>query len=146
MGADGRSSAEWKPMTLPWPECRVGDAPPVRTSVATARPAGPHDNPTDVAPGGAGLEAARRGNRRPASCLRPDTQRLWNPASGQFATALLRAAIVSRGWTVGEFAATAGIGRASVYRALGGRAVSDRTVIRIVAALELRSPCGLIDA
>ena len=71
--------------------------------------------------------------------------RLWNAASGQFNGVALRAAIVARGWTVREFAAAAQVSKGCVHNALGGRAVSDRTVLRIVALLETRSPSTLID-
>src|SRR2546421_4914150 len=70
---------------------------------------------------------------------------LWDPASGQFDVSRLRAAIVGRGWTVPEFAATAGASRGTVYRALGGIAVSDRTGVRGISALESRARSGLID-
>ena len=72
--------------------------------------------------------------------------RLWNAASGQFNGVALRAAIVARGWTVREFATAAQVSKGCVYNALGGRAVSDRTVLRIAAVLETRSPSALLDA
>lgn len=70
---------------------------------------------------------------------------LWNAASGQFSGAQLRAAIVARGWTVREFYGAARVSKGCLYKALAGRAVSDRTVLRIVALLETRPPSGLID-
>jgi predicted transcriptional regulator len=50
----------------------------------------------------------------------------------------LRTAIVGRGWTVRDFAATAGISRACIYNVLHRHAASDRTVVRIAATLATR--------
>ncbi len=69
---------------------------------------------------------------------------LWDPASGRFDTVHLRAAIVSRGWTVAEFAATAGVSRACLYNALRTWATSDRTAIRIATALATREPLSVL--
>ena len=65
-------------------------------------------------------------------------------ASRRFDGVRLRAAIVARGWTGGEFAADSRISRACLYKALAGVAVSDRTVVRVVKALG-RSPTPLLD-
>ena len=70
---------------------------------------------------------------------------LWNAASGQFNGVLLRAAIVARGWTVREFARASQTSTGCLYKALGGRAVSDRTVLRIIGLLETRPPSRLLD-
>ena len=75
----------------------------------------------------------------------PPTRPLWDPATGQFDPSGLRGAIVARGWTVREFSRAAGVSHESVYRALRRFAVSDRTVVRIVTALETRTPSELID-
>lgn len=63
---------------------------------------------------------------------------LWNAASGRFDPVRLRGAIVARAWTVREFAVAAGVSRACLYKALGGRATSDRTAIAIATALASR--------
>ena len=71
--------------------------------------------------------------------------RLWNAGSGQFNGVALRAAIVARGWTVREFAVGAQVSKGCIYKALAGRAVSDRTVLRITSLLETRAPSMFID-
>jgi hypothetical protein len=71
---------------------------------------------------------------------------LWDPASGRFHPVRLRAAIVARGWTVGEFAATAGVSRACLYNALRGYATSDRTAVRIGTTLSSREPLPVLAA
>ncbi len=73
--------------------------------------------------------------------LRPG---LWDPASGRFHVVRLRAAIVSRGWTVAEFAAASGVSRACLYNALRSWASSDRTAIRIATTLATREPLALL--
>jgi hypothetical protein len=73
--------------------------------------------------------------------LRPG---LWDPASGRFNAVRLRAAIVSRGWTVAQFAATAGVSRACLYNALRAWATSDRTAIRIATTLAMRDPLTML--
>ncbi len=109
--------------------------------------------------------AARRGGKAPDRArLRPEpvpspgrprllrqvaddslpSRPLWDAATGQFDPSGLRGAIVARGWTVREFSRAAGVSHESVYRALRRFAVSDRTVVRIVAALESRTPSELI--
>lgn len=75
--------------------------------------------------------------------LRPG---LWDPASGRFRPARLRAAIVSRGWTVAEFAVTSGVSRACLYNALRSWATSDRTAIRIATTLATREPLAVLAA
>jgi hypothetical protein len=67
----------------------------------------------------------------------------WNPRTGIFDPAQLRLAIVMRGWTVAEFAKVARIGRASLYHALLGAGVADRTAIRIFQTLATREPFSL---
>jgi hypothetical protein len=74
------------------------------------------------------------------ACCRP----LWDPASGRFDPVELRAAIVARGWTVSEFAATAQVSRACMYNALRGQAVSDRTVVRVSRLLDTRTSLGVL--
>jgi hypothetical protein len=69
----------------------------------------------------------------------------WNPCSGIFDGGQLRLAIVMRGWTVAEFAATAKISSACLYNALGGTGISDRTAIRIFQGLALRQPLPLLE-
>lgn len=105
--------------------------PLIGTTAARGAPgAAPHDSHGGALAG-----------RRTAPAIRP----LWDAASGQFNGVQLRAAIVGRGWTVGEFARDARVSRACVYKALAGRAVSDRTVVSILAALEARRPSVLLD-
>ncbi len=76
----------------------------------------------------------------------PPSHALLDPARGLFDASTLRGAIVARGWTVREFSTAAGVSHESVYRALRQFAVSDRTVVRIVAALETRTPSRLLVA
>lgn len=100
-----------------------------------------HPAPADVQPGQtpAVIEISRR--HVSAETERRQVPRpLWDPASGRFNPVALRAAIVCRGWTVRDFAAAAGISRACLYNALRRRAVSDRTVVRVGAALAGRDP------
>jgi hypothetical protein len=68
----------------------------------------------------------------------------WDPASGRFDPVRLRAAIVSRGWAVGDFASAATVSRACLYNALRGWAASDRTVIKIAATLATREPLATL--
>jgi lambda repressor-like predicted transcriptional regulator len=56
----------------------------------------------------------------------------------------LRAAIVSRGWTVAEVATTAGVSRPCLYNVLRAWAASDRTAIRIAATLATREPLSVL--
>jgi len=90
------------------------------------------------------LEAAKH-EVVPVAAVAERAPRLWGAASGRFQPVRLRAAIVARGWTVREFAALAGVSPACLYNALQRRAVSDRTVVRIVTTLDTRAPNGLID-
>jgi lambda repressor-like predicted transcriptional regulator len=71
---------------------------------------------------------------------------LWDAASGRFNPVALRAAIVCRGWTVRDFAATAGISRACLYNVLRRHAASDRTAIRVAATLATRDPLYTLTA
>lgn len=77
--------------------------------------------------------------------LQPDRP-LWDAASGRFNPVALRSAIVGRGWTVRDFAASAGVSRACLYNAMRRRAVSDRTVVRIAATLATREPFRTLTA
>src|ERR1039457_264529 len=65
---------------------------------------------------------------------------LWDAATGTFHGALLRRAIVARGWTVRDFAGQARLNICSVYNAMHGKPVRDGTTIRIFEALEKRAP------
>lgn len=76
----------------------------------------------------------------PAPSNQPGSDPFWNPRSGVFDGGQLRLAIVTRGWTVAEFAATAKVSLACMYSALGGTGVSDRTAIRIFQGLAMRQP------
>lgn len=62
----------------------------------------------------------------------------WNPRSGIFDRGQLRLAIISRGWTVVEFAHAAKISPACLYNALNGRGVTDRTAIKVFQGLAQR--------
>src|SRR5579884_3130809 len=68
------------------------------------------------------------------------TTPFWNSRSGIFDGPQLRLAIVIRGWTVREFAAVSDVSLASLYNALAGRGVTDRTAIRVFRGLALRAP------
>ncbi len=70
-------------------------------------------------------------------------RRLWNPQTGMFDPVQLRQAIVMRGWTVAEFGKVAQVSRGCLYSALLGCGVTDRTAIRIFAALAQRHPFDL---
>jgi hypothetical protein len=65
---------------------------------------------------------------------------LWSPLTGAFRGPRLRRAIVSRGWTAQEFAVAAGLTSASIYSALRGHKVRDRTALKIFRALAHREP------
>jgi hypothetical protein len=56
---------------------------------------------------------------------------LWDPRTGRFDPVRLRSALVHREWTAETFAADTGCGRSSVYKALQGQGVRDRTAIAI---------------
>jgi hypothetical protein len=68
---------------------------------------------------------------------------LWNPRTGIFDPAQLRLAIVMRGWTVVEFVRASQVSRGSLYNALLGAGVTDRTAIRIFQTLAQRQPYTL---
>lgn len=71
----------------------------------------------------------------------PEKKRvLWHPEDGRFDPGLLRRAIVSRGWTVTEFAQAARIYPGTLYRALTGTPTNDGTAIRIFQTLDKRRP------
>jgi len=69
---------------------------------------------------------------------------LWDAATGTFHGALLRRAIVARGWTVRDFAGQARLNICSVYNAMHGKPVRDGTTIRIFEALEKRAPMMVV--
>jgi len=69
---------------------------------------------------------------------------LWDAATGTFHGALLRRAIVARGWTVRDFAGQARLNICSVYNALHGKPVRDGTAIHIFEALEKRAPMMVV--
>lgn len=78
---------------------------------------------------------------------RPDPawrdQALWSPLTGAFNGPRLRKAIVSRGWTAQEFGTVAGLTAASIYSAMRGHRVRDRTALKIFRALGNREPMAL---
>ncbi len=71
----------------------------------------------------------------------PATRRLWYSETRSFDGALLRQAIVMRGWSgVSEFARGSGLRESTVYAAVGEHPVRDRTALRIIQALAKRDP------
>jgi hypothetical protein len=108
--------------------------PPGRSS-----PHPPAARPTALAHGRSDDEA-----RRGAPSIVQLRPALWDPASGRFNAVRLRAAIVSRGWTVSEFAAAAGVSRACLYNALRAWSASDRTAISIATTLATREPLAVL--
>lgn len=69
------------------------------------------------------------------------TRRLWHSETRSFDGALLRQAIVLRGWSgISEFARTNGLRESTVYAAVGEHPVRDRTALRILQALAKRDP------
>lgn len=68
-------------------------------------------------------------------------RRLWHAETRSFDGALLREAIVIRGWAgVADFAASTGLRQSTVYAAVAGNIVRDRTALRILQALGRREP------
>ena len=65
---------------------------------------------------------------------------IWIPATGAFDGVLLRLAVLERGWTLAEFAGATGIAERTVYAAVRGRPLQDRTAIRILQTLAQREP------
>jgi hypothetical protein len=108
-----------------------------QSALSPSRP--PAGRPTTLAP--ARRDDEERGGAFSLLQLRPA---LWDPASGRFNAVRLRAAIVSRGWTVGEFAAAAGVSRACLYNALRAWSASDRTAISIATTLATREPLAVL--
>lgn len=97
------------------------------------------------------IGAVVTGHCRPRAAGAPEAleaahRPLWDAASGRFNPVALRAAIVCRGWTVRDFAASAGVSRACLYNVLRHHAASDRTVVRVAATLASREPLHLLIA
>jgi lambda repressor-like predicted transcriptional regulator len=110
---------------------------------ATPRPL---HRPSATPLGGAAVVEYRRPQVAGASASIEADRPLWDPASGRFNPVALRAAIVCRGWTVRDFASTAGISRACLYNVLRRHAASDRTVVRVAVTLASREPLQLLTA
>lgn len=71
----------------------------------------------------------------------PSAGHLWNSETQSFDGAMLRRAIVMRGWNgVSEFARSSGLRESTVYAAVAGHAVRDRTALGIIRALAKREP------
>jgi hypothetical protein len=71
----------------------------------------------------------------------PSHRRLWHSDARAFDCGLLREAIVLRGWSgVSEFARSNGLRESTVYAAVGGHPVRDRTALLILQALAKRDP------
>jgi hypothetical protein len=68
---------------------------------------------------------------------------LWSPATRAFDGPRLRRALVSRGWTAPEFATAAALTPASIYSALRGHPVRDRTALKIFRTLARRERLAL---
>ena len=65
---------------------------------------------------------------------------LWDPVSRTFDGGALRFAMVMRRWTAADLADAAGINAKSIYCALRGQRVNDRTALSIFKALAMREP------
>jgi hypothetical protein len=77
----------------------------------------------------------------PADGTSGPARRLWSAETRSFDGALLREAIVLRGWAgVGDFATSNGLRQSTVYAAVAGHIVRDRTALRILQALGKRDP------
>jgi hypothetical protein len=63
---------------------------------------------------------------------------LWDPRTGRFDPIRLHLALVLREWTPETFAVDTRCGRSSVYKALQGQGVRDRTAIAILRGLAQR--------
>jgi DNA-binding phage protein len=77
---------------------------------------------------------------RPAPPRGAQGNLLWDAGTGRFDPIRLRLALVLREWTAGSFAVDTGCGRSSVYKALQGQGVRDRTAIAIMHGLGQREP------
>lgn len=65
---------------------------------------------------------------------------IWDPASGRFDVALLRLALVKRCLTPDDLARRGSVGRSSVYKALRGEGVRQRTAMHILVGLSRIEP------
>ena len=65
---------------------------------------------------------------------------IWDAASGRFDKVQLRRALVRRGMSIEEFAQSVECSRSSVYKALTGDGLSDRTAIAILRGLASLPP------
>ena len=71
----------------------------------------------------------------------PTPRRLWYSETRSFDGALLRQAIVMRGWSgVSDFARSSGLRDSTVYAAVAEHPVRDRTALRVIQALAKRDP------
>lgn len=71
---------------------------------------------------------------------RTEARALWDPDARAFDGGALRFAMVMRRWTATDLASAADMNVKSVYDALRGRRVNDRTALRIFKALAIREP------
>ena len=85
---------------------------------------------------------ANNDEHHPGASGRP---KLWNPEIRRFDGPRLRLAIVSRGWTVREFARAARIDVGSVNNAIRGKKLRDATVIRMFETLQKREPMSVTE-
>ena len=65
---------------------------------------------------------------------------LYDPTTGRFNARRLQREVFVRGWTSEEFAAECPCSRTSVYKALAGQPVRNRTARAILEALQKREP------
>jgi hypothetical protein len=77
---------------------------------------------------------------QPPSSEEPPHRPLFDPATGRFNVGRLQGAIFVRGWTAEEFALNVECGRSSVYKALAGQPVRNRTARAILEGLHRREP------
>ena len=77
-----------------------------------------------------------------SSLTPPDMPRspLYDPVSGRFNARRLQRKVFVRGWTSEEFAAECPCSRTSVYKALAGQPVRNRTARAIFETLHKREP------
>lgn len=71
---------------------------------------------------------------------RTEARAIWDPVGRCFDSGALRFAMVMRRWTAADLAEVAGINVKSIYVALRGRRVTDRTALQIFKALAMREP------
>lgn len=84
--------------------------------------------------------AIEGGDTTPHMDGRTSLKGVWSPATGRFDGERLPLEIMRRGMTLNEFAAAAECSRTSVYTAVRGVGVRDRTALDIMQALARIAP------